>query len=625
MTGNLTKNSAIGKSACLSVFILYIYVCFEWVFFVTKPSFLDSYSLPERILSLFGAPLLFAPVTLVAFVFCIVIFLSKPEWFNRRRIHVLMLVPAGIATILTVLLIDNFTNTVLQTGISRTKEHQPYVWLVAILLIFYGWSRSFSKDLTNKKAPFWKGAFWLTGLSVISFAVSILLNDSPITESHTRNSSKPLPNILLFASDGVEADHLQAYGASRQTTPFLDSLLPESLVFHNAISNAGRTTGAVTALLTGKYPTTTKVIFPPHILKGRHSFQHLPGILKDLGYTNMQESIRYYADAADLNLLNGFDFANGRPLSQPSYFLSDALRYKLLPTFVFAQTLWDRIKDRALHLIGYRKMANAFDEVNPQKIAKVYGVGDQNRIDRLIQFLDQTESPFFAHVHLIDSHCCYYHPKRKFFSASHAFQKDDNVDDFYDDVILDSDKYFARVVEHLKSSGRYDNTFIIYYSDHARQWKTDESVPLILKFPNSQHAGERSGTYQLVDIAPTITDYLGFETIPWMEGESLLKHEQGIERDIFTIDSVLRKSMKTASENLSALVGGGPPLYGVKTVNLINCDQNYNLNLVDDSLQKSAFKTSNAACESKLTESIARQKIKQHLYQRGFVLPKKKE
>ena len=625
MPGTFPKHSLIGKSVCLTVFVLYIYVCFEWVFFATKPSFLDSYSFIERILSLLGTPLIFVPILLFAFLLTVVVFFIKPDWFNRRRLHILVLVPAGITTVLTALLIDNFTNTVLQTGISRTKEHQPYIWLLAITLIFYGWGRSFTKDLGKTKPPFWKGALLLIGLSVISFAVSVLFNDPPVTESYTRNSSKSLPNILLFASDGVEADHLRVYGADRQTTPYLDSLLPQSLVFHNAISNAGRTTGAVTALLTGKYPTTTKVIFPPHILRGRHSIQHLPGILKNLGYTNIQESIRYYADAADLNLVNGFDMANGRALSEPSGLLSDSLRYKLLPTFVLAQTLWERVKDRALHLIGYRKMANAFDEVNPKKIAKVYGLGDQTRIDRLIEFIDQTEGPFFAHVHLIDSHCCYYYPKRKFFSASEAFQNDDNVDDFYDDIILDSDKHFARVVEWLKANGQYDNTFIIYYSDHARQWKTDESVPLILKLPENEYVGERSGSYQLIDIAPTLIEYLGFEKISWMEGRSLIADDQNIERDIFTIDSVLRKSMKTASENLSALVGGGPPLYGVKTVNLINCDQNFNLNLVDDNIKQSPLKTSAASCESTLSEPMAKQKIKQHLYERGFILPRKED
>ena len=79
--------------------------------------------------------------------------------------------------------------------------------------------------------------------------------------------------MLLFASDGVESEYISGYGYPEITTPNLDAMMIESLVFDAAISNAGRTTGSTVSMLNGKYPATTKVIFPPHTLMGADAFQ----------------------------------------------------------------------------------------------------------------------------------------------------------------------------------------------------------------------------------------------------------------------------------------------------------------------------------------------------------------
>ena len=609
------------NAVVLTIYTLYFYVLSEWIFFATKPSFLTSYALEERVFSLLSAPLVFLLFVLIGLAFTIAIFLISPRWFNSRKLHILILVPGAIVTTITVLLLDNFIYSALQTAISHTENNQPYVVLIVVCIIYYCWCKFLSKRLIENNAPKWRGVSLLVCSSALGLVASIVFGSEFNAPKLSQVNAQPLPDIVLFATDGVEADHISTYGYPRQTTPHLEAMAVESMVIHNAIANAGRTTGSTTSMLNGKYPTTSKVIFPPHVASGRHAFQHLPGILKKLGYRNIQESVRYYADSDDLNLIGGFDLVNGRPIAQSNHWLSESLQYKLLPTFVLVKKLWLRVKDRALHIIGYRAMTNAFDAVNPNKIAKVYGTSDQTRIDRVNDLLATSDKPVFAHIHLMETHCCHHAPRTRLYSANHAQQNEQNVDDFYDDTILDSDLYFAQLINQLKKHGKYNNALIIYSSDHTRGWKTDESVPLIIKFPNQEHIGHRFGLNQLVDVAPTILDYLQLPPMPWMEGRSLLRGETNPTENVFTIDSVNRKSIQSDSEQLTELIGGGPPLYGVKSVSLINCTNNFRFDITENKSNQSDFAINNADCRAAINQSAAEVQLKSHLRERGFGLP----
>lgn len=68
------------------------------------------------------------------------------------------------------------------------------------------------------------------------------------------------PNILLITLCSVRADHMSCYGYHRETTPTLDALAEESIVFDNAISPWPKTTPAFAAIITGKYPHSTGVM-----------------------------------------------------------------------------------------------------------------------------------------------------------------------------------------------------------------------------------------------------------------------------------------------------------------------------------------------------------------------------
>ncbi len=92
------------------------------------------------------------------------------------------------------------------------------------------------------------------------------------------------PNILLISLCSVGANHMSCYGYQRRTTPNLDKLANEAIVFENAVTQWPKTTPAFAAIMTGKYGHTTGVmrITPRQYLGEEHDT--LAEILRAHGY-----------------------------------------------------------------------------------------------------------------------------------------------------------------------------------------------------------------------------------------------------------------------------------------------------------------------------------------------------
>src|SRR5207248_8455539 len=67
------------------------------------------------------------------------------------------------------------------------------------------------------------------------------------------------PNIVLLTIDALRADHVGAYGYARPTTPNLDALARESVLFKSGWAHAPSTRYSVPAILIGRYPSTIAV------------------------------------------------------------------------------------------------------------------------------------------------------------------------------------------------------------------------------------------------------------------------------------------------------------------------------------------------------------------------------
>ncbi|MHC4788034.1 MAG: sulfatase-like hydrolase/transferase, partial [Planctomycetota bacterium] len=91
-----------------------------------------------------------------------------------------------------------------------------------------------------------------------------------------------VPNVLLYTIETLRRDHLSLYGYNRRTSPFLEKLALESVVFEDAYSQSSWTRPSIATLLTGLYPSQHRAI--GHLHRLSDSLLLLPEVLRERGY-----------------------------------------------------------------------------------------------------------------------------------------------------------------------------------------------------------------------------------------------------------------------------------------------------------------------------------------------------
>lgn len=108
-------------------------------------------------------------------------------------------------------------------------------------------------------------------------------------------SEKIKPNILLITIDTLRRDHLSCYGYPRETSPFIDQLARNGLMFRHVITPQPQTSGGHASILTSLHPLTHGVTF--NRLSLNHNVQTIAEVLKKNGY--------YTIGAIAVKLLSG--------------------------------------------------------------------------------------------------------------------------------------------------------------------------------------------------------------------------------------------------------------------------------------------------------------------------------
>jgi len=429
-------------------------------------------------------------------------------------------IPVFFIGITILLLVDNFTYTLLRFGVvSTTGINRGIYGLCFVILLIRIYKEIYPSLLKHPKKIKRSPLLWI---SVFILALSSLVTffDAP-QEFYTRinldsRNVSASSNIILLGSDGISARNLSLYSYDRETTPYLKKLSSESLLMKNHLSNSGKTAGSVTSIFTGKLPSQTRVSYPPDILRSGDAYQHLPGILKELGYKTVEITVPHYLDATELNVLNGFDQVNDELVNNGP--VIQKLRTVISNDIVFfLETIYERISDRLFQIFYIHQMDNPWLIVTQASAPE----GDEKRLAQLDEIIKQENQPFFVHIHLMGTHGDFFIPRAQQFSKG-KIQDQNWMTDFYDDTLIDFDENVNRVVNSLKTAGKLDNTILIIYTDHAQNWKPLERIPLMIRFPGGEYSGTITENTQNMDISPTILDYLHIPQPSWMGGQSLL-------------------------------------------------------------------------------------------------------
>ena len=92
------------------------------------------------------------------------------------------------------------------------------------------------------------------------------------------------PNIVIFTIDALRPDHLGAYGYSRATSPNIDVLAAQSVVFEQALAQSTRTIRSIPSFFTGQYPS--QILYGDEYLQPSIKPENvtLAEVLRDHGY-----------------------------------------------------------------------------------------------------------------------------------------------------------------------------------------------------------------------------------------------------------------------------------------------------------------------------------------------------
>jgi glucan phosphoethanolaminetransferase (alkaline phosphatase superfamily) len=572
------------KLFTITILIAYFYIFMEWIFLATMPSFMSVLSLSKKLEIFLLSSLGLALICIVVITFFILLdIFSIFAHFSRFTSYLGLVIPTIILSALALLLIDNFTYTVFKFGISSTtgiwRGVYGLLFIALMVYFFFQMQKVFGlrgAENTNEK-PNNRLFFVAVSLLAISFVLALTnFNFKALTYTGTQAINQELtrqPNILLLSGDGLSAENLSVYGYDRDTTPRLEELAQDSLVAENAFPNSGTTTASEVATLTSKLPTTTRFGFPFDKLSGVNAYQHLPGILKDDGYKTLEFGIPFYDDAYNFNMQDSFDMVNGQ--SQRESPLVNSLRKLGYDNSAYLLSiLAGRISDRILHIFFIRDMQNPYLLVTQPTDS----LNDTEKIDQVLSQFDQSEEPLFIHVHLMGTHGPEYSPPVQFFSKGEK-QDQPGMTDFYDDTLLSFDQYVGEVIDHLKATGKYDNTILIIYTDHDKNWWITNRIPLIIHFPGGQFAGRITQNVQNMDIAPTILDYLGLPKPDWMSGATLLNNDLNNHRLIFSVGTLNLKNYDSSGKAQADPEVIKPPFYQFGYISAIECQKWYFLNL----------------------------------------------
>lgn len=353
-------------------------------------------------------------------------------------------------------------------------------------------------------------------------------------------------NIILISIDTLRADHLGVYGYHRNTSPFIDQLARESIVFKQASAASGFTLPSHTSLFTGLYPRTHKVTihYKPegssvNLSEYKKTSLHekyktLAEYLSSIGYHTI------WMVNSGIDQLNSED-SEGRGFQTK---LQSMLKLSKLSKWV------DSNPDKKFFAFLHTSYPHDpyYNRGFKFRNYPVFSISDYK--GNIPGTLDETLRKFNKKNRLnIDTaglFPLYYHRFAEFWWSFVNFEDSKDIQrlkDLYDDCILLVDHHIGRLISTLKAKNLYENTIIIIVSDHGEAFgehgrfrhvtlhREILHVPLILYIPGFGSKSIKSKV-SLIDVYPTILDLTGKNAPHQMDGKSLLPLIKGNREEI---------------------------------------------------------------------------------------------
>ena len=367
----------------------------------------------------------------------------------------------------------------------------------------------------TKMVAYWRRSWrWAITALLLIFAGSLAVK--PLRERRILAElppGTPAPNVLLIVIDTLRADHLSSYGYSSSTSPNIDHIAKDGVLFENAISPSSWSLPSHASLITGRYVSEHGVgnVRPDLIGEGSpanfRGFLSLPGAMNQYGYRSAAISANLVYFTSNLGFGQKFSRFDDYFFALNEAFLRTTLGREFSRVFFFRT---DKSKMKRL----YRSLGleSRFSKASLQKPA-----GTVN--SQTLTWLDQTSRrPFFLFLNYIDVH-------------EHSGPGSAE----YDQKIKMVDTAIGDLMHQLDLRGLASNTLLIITSDHgeslgqhgltyhgASLYRELVHVPLIFWWPGKIPAGTRIAVPVTNSALPaTIISLIGKGSMPTFRGPAL--------------------------------------------------------------------------------------------------------
>src|SRR6185295_9495830 len=349
-------------------------------------------------------------------------------------------------------------------------------------------------------------------------------------------------NVIFILVDTLRADRLGTYGYGRSTSPNVDAFAREAVRFADARSQSSCTFPSANSMLTSRWPS---------------AFLDQPGR------------------------------ALGIPETIPS--LAEILRRRGFHTVAVSASSVVRNSPSRFNPTG--GFGRGFDVFQDDCVWKSASCVNQ----RAAEHLKSGGRPLFLSLHYIDPHGPYRPPKtwrRKFAHGRPAqewlrlgnpnpigdwlYNGKPNpgltpaglrfLKDLYDEEIAFFDARFGELLAAMRAAGRLDDSLVVFASDHGEEFlehghikhcrtlfDSSIKVPLLLRIPGTE-GKTVSRPVQILDLVPTLLDYLGIQIPSPLAGRSLRPLIDDNPKSADEIQFALQGTFRSASDGRFKLI-----------------------------------------------------------------------
>ncbi len=305
------------------------------------------------------------------------------------------------------------------------------------------------------------------------------------------------PDVILITVDTLRADHLGCYGYPKNTSPSIDALAADGILFENAFTTVPRTTPALASLMTGDYPRQHGLLTLVDVLPGER--RTLAEVLSEQGYATA--AFVTPSVPRQSALWQGFDVFDDRVHSEDRSARAEQVAARALRWLDEHRGerlfLWLHLWDPHFRYDPPAPHDAAFDPRGGQRLS-IY-----ERLDRGELKLGEV-----------------------YFENDLAEDEIARAIALYDGEIRYTDEVIGRLLERLREESLYAPALVVFAADHGESlgehgyhfehgaylYDASLRIPLILKLPLGRRAGSRVGDLAMIfDVAPTVLSTLALE------------------------------------------------------------------------------------------------------------------